>query len=461
MHFMTITEQTPTAAPEAGDAQAIITEGTAAKAKATWLAPTLVLAAVAVFGFVTLLNYPVTGVDETWNANRAWSFLQTGHQFASVDSGVYQQYDGYWTYWPYPGTLIHAVFIWLFGVSLASVRLASLFFGLVLLTAVYFIARKLYGQRAAVIAMALLATSAPFVLSSHMARHDIIVAALGFGAVALYFTDGKSSLTIKSVLSGLAIGLALDIHPNALIFGPIMLTLFLLDYGKRIFRTGRFWGFALGGSLGVLFFVAMHILPYPQTYFAFQHWQRFLPHTTCFAVDLGLWRSSLLGTIDYLDLLILPVMVPAAIFLIRRQSRSDIRALALFGISILSMAAVIREKSPFYAILIAPTVPLMVAPYLDNITQRIGKFTEWTFWRNFIVISIVIVVGCINLSPAIHGKRCRLQEGAGLPATEHSEPGAWSTAHLHTGSRCKIHVMSTGSSSSYSKRSRPAGRSPM
>ena len=133
--------------------------------------------------------------------------------------------------------------------------------------------------------MALLATSAPFVLSSHMARHDIIVTALGFGAVALYMTGGKSSLTIKSVLSGLAIGLALDIHPNTLIFGPIMLTLFLLDYGKSIFRTGRFWGFTLGGSLkGALLRGYAHPSISADLLCRFQHRQRFLPHTTCFRV---------------------------------------------------------------------------------------------------------------------------------------------------------------------------------
>ena len=169
-------------------------------------------------------------------------------------------------------------------------RLASLFFGLVLLTAVYSIARRLYGHRAALIAMALLAISGPFVLSSHLGRHDIMVAAFGFGAVALYFTDGKSSLTLKSVLSGLAVGLALDIHLNALIFGPILLTLFLLDYGKKIFRTGRFWGFALGGSLGVLFFVVMHILPYPQTYFALASLGN--GHPTPRRFSLATWMSG-------------------------------------------------------------------------------------------------------------------------------------------------------------------------
>ncbi len=103
-------------------------------------------------------------------------------------------------------------------------------------------------------------------------------------------------------------------------------------------------------------------------------------------------------------------MIPAIIFLIRRQSRSDIRVIALFGISILAMAALIRFKGPYYAILIAPTIPLIVAPYLENITQKLGKVTEWAFWRNLSVLSVVVAVSIINLSPAMRGSDAQFEK---------------------------------------------------
>jgi len=240
------------------------------------------------------------------------------------------------------------------------------------------------------------------VASSHLARHDIIAAAFAFGAIALYVSEDTPSLTIKSVLCGLAIGLALDIHQNVVVFGPVMLTLFLLDYGRGILRTGRFWGFCLGGSLGVLFYAAMHILPYPGTYFAIASLGNGSTRTPpIFTLDLRVWQGSLVDTINFLDLAILILAVPAGIFLIRRQSKADIKVLALFGVTLLSMAAVINVKLPYYAILIAPTLPLMVAPYIDHVTQKIGKVTEWAFWRNLAVISAVIAIACINLSPAV------------------------------------------------------------
>jgi hypothetical protein len=129
-----------------------------------------------------------------------------------------------------------------------------------------------------------------------------------------------------------------------------------------------------------------------------------------FDTNIRDWQASLVGTLGLLDLLLLTVLVPAIIMLVRRQSRSDVRVLALFGISILAFAAIIQNKAVFYAILIAPTVPLVIAPYVDSITQRIGKATEWAFWRNLIVLSTLAIIACINLAPAIRGSDAEFRQ---------------------------------------------------
>jgi hypothetical protein len=374
------------------------------KVRITWLAPALLLLATALFALTTLLNFPAAFIDESWNANRAWTFLHTGRVFASVDSGVYQQYDGYWTYFPYLATVVHAPFLWMFGPGLLSVRVASVAFGLVLMLNVYIIGNALYGRQSAFIATALLATSGPFVYSSHLGRHDIIVAALGFGAVALYVLDRGSSFSAKSVLSGLALGLALDIHFNILIFGPVLLTFYILDYGKNVLRTGRFWGFVLGGLIGVLFFVAMHLVSYPQTYFAIASLGNGTAHTPpILLVDLNLWRASLMQALSMIDLVLIPILVPAFILLVRRQYDHDRKIYALLGILLLAVASVIQYNHPHYAILVAPAVSLMLAPYLQHITQTIGKIGEWAFWRNILILGIVLSASVSSLAPAVRG----------------------------------------------------------
>ena len=224
--------------------------------------------------------------------------------------------------------------------------MALVFFGLILLIIIYFISRKLYDYRTGLIALVLLATSTPFVLSSHLGRHDIIVTAFGFGAVALYVADRSSSISLKSVLSGLAMGLALDIHLNALVFGPVMLALYLLDYGWTTIRTGRFWGFAAWWSLEPLaYFVAMHILPYPQTYFAINSLGNGISRRPpILTFDLDLWRGSIQATIDLFDLLLIPVLIPAGIFLVKRWSPADKKMMLLAGLLVLGVAARIRDK---------------------------------------------------------------------------------------------------------------------
>ena len=373
-----------------------------AAVKISWIAPVIMLLVVAVFSILTLSSFPTAFIDEGWNANRSWALLQTGRAFAGVDNGVYQQFDGYWTYFPYLATLIHAISIWAFGLSLESMRLVSVFFGLVLLLVVYVIAQRLYNRRIALISMLLLASSAPFILSSHLGRHDIIVTALGFGAVALYLSDRSSNLSVISVLSGLAIGLSFDIHLNILIFGPVMLTLCLLDYGINALRTGRFWGFVLGGLAGSLYFVAMHILPYPQTYFAMGSLGNGQSRTPpILSVDLDIWRESFLSTVNMLDLILLPVIIPAGIFLFRRWSNADKKVVALAGMTIICVAAFIRFKQEHYEILIAPAIALLLAPYLNSIAQTGGKITGWTFWRNLLVLGIIVGSSVINLAVAM------------------------------------------------------------
>src|SRR4051794_38735742 len=136
------------------------------------------------------MSTPSPFTDEGWNASRAWGLLHTGRAYGSLDAGVFDHYDGYWTYFPWIGTALHAIPVFLFGPTLFSVRLVSLLFGVLLLTTVYIIGRILYDQRVGLVSVGLLALSVPFAAMSHLARHDIVVAALGFCAIALCLLRG-------------------------------------------------------------------------------------------------------------------------------------------------------------------------------------------------------------------------------------------------------------------------------
>src|SRR6478609_3542360 len=106
---------------------------------------------VAAIHLVTLTHTPTAFVDEAWGANRGWALLHTGRAFGSLDAGVFNRYDGYWTYFPWLAAAVYSVSTFIFGPTLLAVRLVSFASGLVLLLSVYMIANRLYNRRAGAI----------------------------------------------------------------------------------------------------------------------------------------------------------------------------------------------------------------------------------------------------------------------------------------------------------------------
>ena len=115
---------------------------------------------------------------------RAWTWLNTGVNFSTLDAGVFDALDGYWTFYPLTPTLIHAAAFRIGGFSLGALRAASLLAGFMLVVLVGLLMREFGGGRKAQVGAALLvAASLPFALSAHLERPNIFVAAPGFAAV--------------------------------------------------------------------------------------------------------------------------------------------------------------------------------------------------------------------------------------------------------------------------------------
>ncbi len=329
--------------------------------------------AAALLHLLSLMRTPAPFVDEGWNANRAWAFLATGRPFGTMDSGVFDRFDGYWTYFPWLGTWIHAQAIRFLGPELLSLRLVSLLFGLVLLGTVYHLGNRLYGQRVGLVAAGLLAVSPAFLSASHMARHDVIVAAFGFGAIALQLSDSSSSLPGKSLLSGLIAALTLDIHPIGIVYLAAIGGLYLLDHGRSVLRARRFSAYCLGAAVGLVWFTAIHLLPYPQTYLALGNigfgGDRAPPFAT---PDPAVWLQSatdmgrLLGLSSDLLALLIPV---ALVVMLAKGTKSDRWLLALFALLLLAFVAVVRYKGILYGVMVAPISCLLIAVSIDRLVE--------------------------------------------------------------------------------------------
>ncbi len=143
------------------------------------------------------------------------------------------------TYWVMPLFLLNvAASFKAFGVSLVSMRLVSVFWGLVLLAAVYLIAWKIARDRLiAALALVLAAGDYMVLETASSGRMDMMSAALSFAAIAAYLSLRERNLNAAVfgchtllVLSGLT-------HPNAImaLVGVVFLTLYFdrKNFGLR------------------------------------------------------------------------------------------------------------------------------------------------------------------------------------------------------------------------------------
>src|SRR5438105_2633649 len=76
-----------------------------------WLALSVWIIVVLAVNIPVLVHTPATFVDEAWNANRSWALMHTGRAFGTLDAGVFDRYDGYWTYFPWLAAAAHVPFI--------------------------------------------------------------------------------------------------------------------------------------------------------------------------------------------------------------------------------------------------------------------------------------------------------------------------------------------------------------
>ena len=160
------------------------------------------------------------------------------------------------TYWVMPLFLLNvSASFKVFGFSLFTMRLVSVFWGLILLIAWYFIVWKLSNNRnVALLCLFLLACNFTVLDTASSGRMDIMSAALGFAALAVYLVWRERNLMWAVFLSQCLVAASGLTHPNALMafFGLIFLTLYL-DFrrlGLRYIAVALFPYLAAGTAFG-------------------------------------------------------------------------------------------------------------------------------------------------------------------------------------------------------------------
>jgi 4-amino-4-deoxy-L-arabinose transferase-like glycosyltransferase len=370
-----------------------------------WLICLALLAAMMALHVWSLLRFPAPFVDEAWLVSRAGAFVQTGRAFGPLDAGIADRFEGYWTYNQWFITLVHSLSIRLYGTpDLLPVRIVSLVFGLILLAAIYAIADRLGGQRLGWLSVFLVGLSVPFLYSAHLARYDIVTAAFGFWAVALYFNRRNSFW--PGLLSGACVGLAFETHTYGLLYAPVILVLYFWDYGWAMFRQRHFWGLVVGGMLGLLFYAALHILPYAQTFQVISQLAYAGTRTPpLFTFSVWVVLGAIVGEARMIASfyhVLTVILLWAVASLLRKHSKRDQVLLVLASVLVLMHALAVRSKLPFYAILVTPATDLLVAAVLLDFIQQ-----PWQGrWADYVSRTLVwgLAIGAIAISWSVVGQ---------------------------------------------------------
>ncbi len=177
--------------------------------------------------------------DEAWFASPPYNLNHHGFMgmtildphgfvFASYVEGI----DRY-TYWVMPGyLLLQAAWYKLVGLSVFSMRAISILWGGVGLLSWFMVVRWLTGERSiALLATFLLGTEQHFAFSAATGRMDMMCAALGWFALALYIRLHQN-FTLALFIAGCVSAMNLFTHPNA-IFGILALAVIVLYFDRN------------------------------------------------------------------------------------------------------------------------------------------------------------------------------------------------------------------------------------
>lgn len=262
------------------------------------------------------------------------------------------------------------------GLGLFQGRLVSLAWGGLLLGLIFVIGRRLYGPLGGGIALLSLAISRPFLVGSHMVRPDIVLAAMLAAAFYLALRGVQERQGWASLAAGLTVGLALDVHLNAIAFLPLI-GLVYAAYLPRFWRARPTLLFCSGLGLGLLYFLLVRVAPDPGQFARSGTYLISIDKTPpilsgdmvgMLAAELGRWRDYF-GEDRRLELAVMLAALAAA------TARSiSLRSLdpILFGLAaaFVLFVLIVNSKSEFYLVLFYPWMTLLLGGALAWITSR-------------------------------------------------------------------------------------------
>ncbi|MFH1861757.1 MAG: glycosyltransferase family 39 protein, partial [bacterium] len=198
---------------------------------------------VRVIHLASLWNTPILDVpiiDSEYYHNWAAKLISD----EATDGGVFFMSPLY----PYLVSFFYSIF----GVSLKFIAVVQVLLGLGVITLIYFIGKRIFGDQAALLSAFIAAVYMPFLYYESLLLSAIVILLLNGGALLCLMAEKHKNLL--SFVAGVLAGLSALARPNALLFTVILVVAFLL-----LPQLG-------GRKRGVLVFIGVLLVLLPVTY---------------------------------------------------------------------------------------------------------------------------------------------------------------------------------------------------
>lgn len=324
------------------------------------------LAAVAMLlatSLVSLGDYPAPHCDEVNHLALSYNFFCEGrfvlhhmgglggfHRNFASQGRLYQVMKGAW--------------LEVVGYTLAGGRFFSVLGCVLAAWLTYLTGRRLYGERAGLLAAVALMASPNVFYAGHVGREETWIMAAGVGLILLYIAYRERPSPARFALLGLLAALSLDIHPNAVWYAlPLGLVLVAENYRDAAGRI-RILAFGGAGVLGAGIVVLAHLFPDPAG--AVEHLTFASENNALLAGEIVtrvgegarfFWANAVTNLNGAVVVLTVYATFGAGWMLARRET-ADRLLLALWGLSLLTFTLLMAHKSPFYGALWAPLTAL-------------------------------------------------------------------------------------------------------
>jgi hypothetical protein len=350
---------------------------------------------VLVASYLSLEFYPAVFIDEPWYSDAAWSVVKGEGLFDTMNQGILDRSQQLASRWPLLGTMPYVISFKALGLSLFTGRQASWWIGIGVLGCVFLLAYQFYRPATAALAGLLLAISWPFLQASHYIRPDISLALVVTLALFFYLTGLVNHKRWAFLISGLLIGLSLDIHPNGIVFAFSLAVLHLILFRKAVFKSPDTWLFVGGALLAALYYfgfryefdigAALSLSPVES---------KILPPPIA-SLDLATilraiyWEFGRLNA--YVHALDFVLIGAALFFMIGRRNRIDRFLLGYLSLVFILMALLTANKNQIYTILYYPLLTIFIAEsFVTVLREKKILSTEGLFLGGMLCCSLAV-----------------------------------------------------------------------